>query len=451
MLKCVFLPTANLPPKTHPELSTRTLLALAVPSALFTVLTNGYRVVDQYFIQTVSTAAQAAIGSSVFVLILFYAAFELIAAGTGPLVARATGAGDLPSRRAILGTSVAGAVLLTSILMVLGVAGAPLIASSLGLSGDAAAQCVLYLRTLCWTILPLALTPVVDQGFIAMGNARVPMTLHAISLALNIVLTPLLIHTAGLGIAGAALASNTSRAVATALGLVMLRRMTGLRLSDIRITPALRRVLRVGYPMALGVAAYAIVYWVVVKTSVSPLGPHVNAALGIGFNALEGVTWPLFHGLSLAVASLVGRYLGAGRQDLAKGTIRLALPITLAAGGLSSLIFWLAGPFLTGLFTNDAAVHAAASEYAVILAASQLFVALESLTEGVLAGAGDTKSVFIYSAPVNALRIPLAWWFAFPLGWGAPGIWWVMNFTTYIKVLGKGFAVWRGKWAEMDP
>ena len=116
------------------------------------------------------------------------------------------------------------------------------------------------------------------------------------------------------------------------------------------------------------------------------------------------MTWPLFHGLSLAVASLVGRYLGAGRQDLAKATIRLALPITLAAGGVSSLIFWLAGPFLTGLFTNDPAVHAAASEYAVILAASQLFVALESLTEGVLAGAGDTRSVFIYSAPVNALR-----------------------------------------------
>ena len=36
------------------------------------------------------------------------------------------------------------------------------------------------------------------------------------ALALNIVLTPLLIHTAGLGIVGAALASNTSRAVATA-------------------------------------------------------------------------------------------------------------------------------------------------------------------------------------------------------------------------------------------
>ncbi|GMR22446.1 MAG: MATE family efflux transporter [Acidobacteriota bacterium] len=439
------------PPDALPPLTTRTLLHIAIPSALFTVLTNGYRVVDQYFIQTVSTASQAAIGSSIFVLIFFYAAFELIAAGTGPLVARATGGGDPEKRRAILGTSLAGACVLTLIVMFVGIGGASLITASLGLSGETAVECKRYLQTLSWTILPLVLTPVIDQGFIAMGNARAPMVLHGLSLALNIVLTPLLIHTAGLGIVGAALASNASRAVATALGLWLLTRTTGLRLTDVRITSELKRVLKIGFPMAMGVAAYALVYWAMLKTSISPLGPHVNAALGIGFSALEGVSWPLFHGLALAVASLVGRYLGAGRPDLARGTVRLALPITIAGGVVASLTFWLGGAYLTGLFTSEAAVHAAATEYAVILAASQLFVALESLTEGVLAGAGDTRTVFLYSAPINALRIPLAWLFAFPLGMGAAGIWWVVNITTYFKALGKGYAVWRGKWAELDP
>ena len=79
--------------------------------------------------------------------------------------------------------------------------------------------------------------------------------------------------------------------------------------------------------MALGVAAYAGVYWAMLRTSISPLGPEINAALGIGFSALEGITWPIFHGLSIAVASLVGRYLGAGRRELAFATVRLALPV----------------------------------------------------------------------------------------------------------------------------
>ena len=78
-------------------------------------------------------------------------------------------------------------------------------------------------------------------------------------------------------------------------------------------------------------------------TSISPLGPHVNAALGIGFSALEGFTWPCFYGLSLATASLVGRYLGAGRPDLARSTVRLALPLATILGLVATAAFALGG------------------------------------------------------------------------------------------------------------
>ena len=64
-----------------PRLTTRALLALAIPSVVFALLTNAYRSVDQYWIQGVSTPAQAAIGSSTFVLITFYAVFHLVAGG----------------------------------------------------------------------------------------------------------------------------------------------------------------------------------------------------------------------------------------------------------------------------------------------------------------------------------------------------------------------------------
>ena len=425
------------------------LLSLALPSAIFTVLTNGFRVVDQYFIQRVSTDAQAAIGSSVFVIIFFYATFALISAGAGPLVARATGAQDHVGRRRIVGTSLAGAVVLAVIVSAFGILGAPWLASSLGLTGGAAEQCILYLTALSWTILPLVLTPTVDQTLIAMGNAKLPMVLHGVSLGLNIVLTPIAIES--YGIAGAALASNLARAVATAAGLLLLARIVGLRFRDVRLSPELVRVMRIGSPIALGVAAYSLVYWAMLKTSVSPLGPEVNAALGIGFSGLEGVTWPIFHGLSLAVASLVGRHLGAGRRDLARATVRLALWPATIGGVIASLSFYYGGEWLTGLFTADPAVHAAATEYAIILAFSQLPLAWETLAEGCLSGAGDTKTVFWFSAPVNALRIPLAWVVALPLGFQAAGVWWVISMTTWIKAGLKSDAVRRGKWAFLDP
>ena len=134
----------------------------------------------------------------------------------------------------------------------------------------------------------------------------------------------------------------------------------------------------------------------------------------------------------------------------AKKTVARAFPISTALGIAATLAFYFAGGPLTGLFTDDPTVHAAATEYAMILAASQLFVSWEALSEGVLAGAGDTKTVFWWSAPFNILRIPLAWWFALPLGFGAVGIWWALNLTTIAKALGKGWSTWRGRWTEVD-
>ncbi len=428
--------------------SLRSLLALAVPSSVFVLLTNGYRVVDQYYVQGVSIDAQAAIGSSIFVLIVLFAAAELVACGVGPLVARATGAHDEGERRRVIGT---GIVLLAIISVIVGAGGAltaPAIASLLGLSGAVAEACAEYLAALCWTILPLFLTPLLDQAYLAMGNARVPLALHALSLLLNIVLTPLFIFDLGWGVAGAAWAANLTRGIATAIGLVLLARQTALSRADLRIGPDAARILRIGVHIASGTVAYALVYWAMLHTSISPLGPTVNAALGVGFSALEGVTWPIFHGVALATASFVGRYLGAGRPDLARQMVRRSLPLISALGVAATLAFGVGGGFFTGLFTDDPAVHREATLYATLLAWSQLAVAWETLEEGVLGGAGSTRAIFWGSMPFNVLRVPLAWVLAFPLGFGAAGVWWAINVTTYAKTIVKGWWVWKGHWAS---
>jgi MATE family multidrug resistance protein len=202
--------------------------------------------------------------------------------------------------------------------------------------------------------------------------------------------------------------------------------------------------------MSLNTAAYALVYWGLLRWAISPLGPEVNASLGIGFSALEGFTWPVFHGVSLAVASLVGRYLGAGDPDLARQVGRMAFPLSTGLGLLSGLVFFVGAEPLCGLFTDDPAVLQASVLYARILAFSQLFVAWEALAEGVLAGAGDTRTVFWWSAPINALRIPLGILLAMNLGWGAAGVWWAINLTSIVKALAKGAAAARGRWAGLE-
>lgn len=294
----------------------------------------------------------------------------------------------------------------------------------------------------------MAIEPVLDAVFIAMGRTPVALGLQVLATVLKLVLNPLLIHDAGLGLFGASLAGGLSRAVASAAGLFVLARTIGLRWSDLRPEATLRRIARIGLPITVNVAAYSAVYWILLKVAISPLGPEVNAALGVGFSALEGFTWPLFLGISLGVASLVGRRLGAGEPEQARRAARLGLPVSLAAGTASALAFYFGAGPLCAMFTSDPAVLEQAVLYARILAFSQIFVALEALSEGVLEGAGDTRTVFRWSAPLNALRVPLGWALALPLGWGAAGVWWAINLSTYLKCAGKGLAVWRGDWVH---
>lgn len=418
---------------------------------LSVILTQAYRSVDQYFIQFVSTDAQAAIGSSMFVLIAVASPFYLAALGAGPLIGRATGAGDEGLRRTLIGSSLSFAgltgVVITGVLVLF----ASSISSAIGLEDGAAAECTRYLQALGWTILPLALTPLVDQAFIAMGDTRTPMWLQGLSLLINVVLTPALVLGLGWGIVGAALASNASRALTTGIGIVLLARRVELRWSHLRLDAIqVPRVVRVGFPMAMGTFLYAAVYWAMLKTSISPQGAHVNAALGIGFSALEGFTWPAFWGISIAVASVVGRALGAEKPEVAWAAIRQAVWLSTAAGVAAALAFYFGGDFLTGLFTQDERVHEAAKEYAMVLAFSQVFVAWEALSEGVLGGAGDTRRVFWLSVPFNLIRVPLAWFLAEPMGMGASGIWWAINATTVVKACLKAYAAWRGQWASLE-
>ena len=439
------VPTEVLPPPSR-----RTVWALAWPAAASVVLNNAFRVVDQYSVQWLGSGAQAAIGSCTFILIFFFAIYELVAAGTGPLIARATGARDPLLQRRVLGNSIVGGLGLGAVVCVACILGAPWMSGSMGLSGEARSLSETYLRHLGYAGLPLALSPVVDAAFIAMGRTRLVMGLHGISTLTNLGLNFLLIYGLDMGIAGAAWASGISRALVLIPGVILIWRDLGCGPGDLRLGRTLQRITRVGLPMSMNTAAYALVYWGLLRWVISPLGPEVNASLGIGFSALEGFTWPAFHGVSLAVASLVGRYMGAGQPEQAQQVGRIALPLSTGLGLLSGLVFYLGAEPLCGLFTDDPGVLQASILYARILAFSQVFVAWEALAEGVLAGAGDTKTVFWWSAPIKALRIPLGFLFAMNLGWGAAGIWWAINLTSAVKALAKGSAAARGRWASLE-
>jgi putative MATE family efflux protein len=422
------------------------LLRISIPAAASVLLNNAFKVIDQYSVQWLGKEAQAAVGSSTFILIGLFAIYSVVASGAGPLVARTTGARDFDERRRIIANALTGSVTIgTGVLIGLGF-GAPWLCRGLGLRQDVLMLATEYLQWLAIVGFPLVLAPLIDSVFIAVGRTALVMALQLVATILNIALNPVFIYGLNYGIAGAAIATGISRGIAVSIGFWLLWRQFRPCLPDFVPGHSLRRIIRVGWPLSWGIALYALVYWALLRYAVSPLGPAVNAALGIGYSALEGFTWPVFWGLSLGVASLVGRCLGAGRPDQARRTIRLAFPMMSVLGLSAALIFWFGAEPLCRLFSNDPEVLREAILYARVLAFSQLFVAYESLAEGVLEGSGDTRPILLWSAPWNLLRVPCAWYLAIQLGWGPLGIWWVINISTLIKAIGKWSVVLRGGW-----
>ncbi|MGR9099015.1 MAG: MATE family efflux transporter [Gammaproteobacteria bacterium] len=426
--------------------TSRSLIYLAAPAALSAMLNNAFRVIDQHAVQWLGVNAQAAIASTTFVLIGYFAVYSIISSGAIALISRSVGANDIPLQQKLIGNALMGASFLGIVILSLSGLLAPWTTAMLGLEGELAKTTETYLRWHALFCFPQSLAPTIDAIFIAYGRTKTVLLLQIMASTLNFLLNPVFIYYMDFGIGGAAIATGISQGVAVLIGLYLIHKTAGLSRSDFYPHESALRIARIGLPMCWGTLLFAGVYWAMLYLVISPLGVAVNAALGIGFSVLEGFTWPVFWGFSMALASLIGRYLGAEQFEYADQAIRLALTMMTAAGLVAALIFWYGASPFCSLFTQDPEVLRQSILYARILAFSQLFIAYEALAEGILSGAGDTKTILAWSAPFNLLRIPCSWLFAIHFGYGPAAVWWTINISTLIKTVGKWRAVRKGRW-----
>ncbi|HTF91315.1 MAG TPA: MATE family efflux transporter, partial [Planctomycetota bacterium] len=275
------------------KIGVRSVVRLAWPAVLSYLLANAYRINDQYWIQGLGPDAQAAVGGTVFVVIMNFSLVFLAAGGTLALVARATGAGDSKRRDGLIASALALAGAVWLILACIGFFATSHIVAFLGLRDAAAVFATDYLRTLYVCALPLVIAPALDHALIGMGNTLVMSMMELCAVAMHYFLAPILIYGAeagrlsdhpgaqlagrvagflgieGHGIAGAAWSAALSRAFSVSLGLYVMRRRHGVRLFD-GFAHARRlggralfalEIARISLPMCLSIATYASVYW----------------------------------------------------------------------------------------------------------------------------------------------------------------------------------------------
>jgi putative MATE family efflux protein len=421
------------------------ILRLAVPAVGMMACHFTFNLIDTIWVgRLIGPAALAAVSTGGFLVWIVLSLGEMMDVGLIAVAARRHGAG-LPDHAA---QAAAGAVLAAlGVGCVTAVVGFQLIDplfAVMRVPADVAALGRQYLAT--WLLgAPLVFGFfALEAAFRASGDTRTPFIILGASVALNIVLDPLLIMGAGplpaQGVRGAAAASVMVRALAFVLLLVIaVRRRWLLRFGE-PDWAAVPSILKVGAPMSLSGVLLSLIYvWLTRYTA--RFGTPALAALGIG-HKMEGLGFIAITGFALSAGALVGQNLGAANSARARQAVRLAIGYCLAVTVTTAIAFLTIPAALVRLFTSDPLVLADGVLYLRVISIAQIGQTFELILEAAMAGAAYTFWPMVVSGGLTGLRIPLAaWWSGV---FGVIGIWWALSLTAASRGIAMA-AFWR--WA----
>ena len=397
--------------------------ALAAPALVVLAAEPLYLLVDTAVVGHLDGVSLAGLAVGGGLLAYVAALLNFLAYGTTARAARRAGAGDRAG-------AVAEGVQATWLALALGVALAavlqlaagPLTQALAGGAGPVAAAGEEWLRVAS-AGLPLLLVALAGNGWLrGVQELRRPMGYVLAGSGVGLVLCPVLVHPAGMGLVGSAVANVAGQAVAAALfARALARELAGSGVSWRPRLPALRAQLVLGRDLLVRAAvlqlAFAAAAAVVARSGTAELGAHQIALQLWLFLAL------VLDAYAIAAQTLVGTALGAGRPADARATAARVVRWGLGTGVVVAAVLLALAPVLPPLFTDDAAVLAQAAVVWWFLALMQPLAGVVFALDGVLMGAGDAaylRTVTLASALLGFVPLSLL---SGRFDWGLAGVW----------------------------
>lgn len=431
----------------------RAIVLLAIPMVLEMCMESLFGIVDIFFVARLGAEAAAAVGVTETLMTVVYSVAMGIALATTAMVARRIGEQDTEgaSRAAVQAIILGiGAALVVGVPAVWR---APDLLRVMGADEQVIAGGVSYTRLVLGSAVSVMLLFLINAIFRGAGDAAIAMKVLWFANGLNIVLDPILIFGLGpipaMGVAGAGLATLIGRSAGVVMQVVILARGRG------RIALAarhwcvdwkvLRRLSRVS---STGMAQFLIANasWLALVRIIAASGAAALAGYAIAIRIVIFSLLPSW-GLSNAAATLVGQNLGAQRPDRAESSVWRTGVFNMVFLGAVGLLFIAVPAPLVLLFTNDAEVMRYAVNCLRIVSYGYVFYALGMVLVQAFNGAGDTTTPTLINVGVYwMLQIPVAWWLALELGWGANGAFWAIPIAESALTVTGWWIFRKGKW-----
>jgi len=300
-----------------------------------------------------------------------------------------------------------------------------------------------YLKIVSLGIPFTFVSAAITGAFNGAGNSRLSFRANTTGLIVNMILDPLMILVWGWNVKGAAVATVIAQITVCMLFVLFIKCHPQKPFESFSILgridgTRIRQIVRWSLPTAIESGAFTLLAMVVTSMVSGWYGETAVAVQRVG-SQIESLSWLIGGGFSSAVTAFAGQNYGARKWGRIRKGYHISLASLLIWEGLVTLLLIFGGRFFFSLFLREPPeILDMGTVYLRILAACQLFMALEGACSGTFRGMGQTLPPSLCSIASNVIRPFLCWLFA---QWmGLNGLW--TGITVSAMLRGAMMFVW---------
>lgn len=401
------------------------------PCAFEAVLVSLVGSIDIMMVGGLGAEAIAAVGLTNQPKFVLLAMIFSLNVGVTAIVARRKGAEDFKGANSCLKQSIILSFIISLIMAISGYIYAHEIMIFAGAGEDVINDSVAYYKILMVSIVFTSLSLTINAAQRGVGNTKISMRTNVVANIVNLIFNYFLINGVWifprLEVRGAAIATTLGSIVGFLMSVFSVYYNT--RILDLRgkgnwkfDKATMKAFLSISGSsvveqvfMRIGFFSFAII--------VAALGTIAFATHQICMNVIN-LSFCFGDGLSAAAASLVGQNLGAKRPDKAKIYGKTGQRMAFIVSTVLFFVFILARKQIIMLFNSEEHIVSLGGMIMIIIAFTTHAQTSQTVYNGCLRGAGDTKFVALISfISIALIRPGLAWILCFPANLGLKGAW----------------------------
>lgn len=436
----------------------KSLLKLSLPAIGEMSLNTLVGVMDTLMISyLVGSAALSAVGFAnqvIFTLIFIFSAFNT---GATALVSRYYGEQNFEKLRSVAGQGLTINIIIGFVVTVGAYYFRGPIFGIYEVSKDVFDLMMVYFIIVLVGMVPMFIAFSGAAILRGVGDTMAPMKITAFANILNIIGNYVLIVGWGpfpqMGVAGAAWSTTFSRIVAALLYIYILFYKEGhgkIEGADLHLTKdTVKPLWKISYPGAIEQALMQTSF-LALGVIISKLDTVAEAAFRVLSN-IESLSFMPAVGMAIASATLTGKSLGEKNEQNAMATGYISGGMSIVWGLIMGVVFIAFPRAILGIFTPEVAIVEAGVAALMVAGVNNAFLNFNIVMGGVLRGAGDTRTVMLFTVfRLWGIFLPLSYFLILKWDQGVMGLWQaeLISFLIFSSLIFKRF---KGrKWMKIE-